>query len=189
MEELEEMRQQLAALKERLDKEQIVNDKLLRSSMKQKAGVINRQRWISCIAAGFVVAMMFTSFYPQGYSLGFCIGTSIFMVFCCAMTNWFHRDVSDEAMDADLLTVAQNVRRLKHRYQMWIRYSFPLVVLWVAWLLYEMYYQLAGNMTVFWITAVSAIVGGIVGGIIAWRMHKKVYRMCDEIVEQIEAAE
>ena len=59
----------------------------------------------------------------------------------------------------------------------------------MAWLLYEMYYQLAGNMTVFWITAVSAIVGGIVGGIIAWRMHKKVYRMCDEIVEQIEAAE
>jgi len=187
MEELDEMRQQLATLKERLDKENIINEKLLRASMKQKAGVINRQAWISCIAAGFVVALMFTFFYPQGYSLPFCIATSIFMTFCCAMTNYYHRDVSDEAMNADLLTVAQNVRRLKRRYQNWIKFSIPVTLLWLAWFLYELYQQVDGVMLLFWTTSAAALVGGIIGGIIGWRMHRKVLRTCDEIVEQIEA--
>ena len=189
MEELEEMRQQLAVLKDRLDKEKIVNEKLLRSSMKQKASVINRQRWISCLAAGFVIAAMFTSFRPMGCSWGFCIGTSIFMVFCCAMTIWFHRDVSDEAMNEDLLTVAQNVSRLKHRYNEWIKYSIPMMLLWLAWLAYEFYKVADGEMVMFWTLVISAIVGGTIGGIWGYSMHRKVCRMCDEIVEQIKAAE
>jgi len=189
MDELEEMRRQLAALKERLDKEEIINERLLRSSMKQKAGVINRQALISYIASGFVVALMFVSFLPQGYSLAFCIGTSVFMVFCVAVTNWFHRDVSDEAMNADLLTVAQNVRRLKHRYQQWLKVSIPLVILWVMWMLYEMYNLMDGISIHFWIMVAAAAVGGTIGGIIGWRMRRKVYKMCDEIVEQIESAE
>lgn len=188
MDELEEMRSQMAALKARLDKEQIINEKLLRASMKQKAGVINRQALISYVAAGFVVATMFCSFLPQGYSLGFCIGTSVFMVFCSAVTSWVHRDVSDEAMSADLLTVAQNVRRLKYRYQQWIKISIPLTILWVIWMIYEMYNNVIdGDIRFFWVLVVCAAIGGTIGGIIGWRMRKKVYKMCDEIVEQIEA--
>ena len=40
--ELENMRQQMATLKKKLDKQEIVNDHIIRQSMKKAAGSINR---------------------------------------------------------------------------------------------------------------------------------------------------
>ena len=53
--QLDEMRQQIALLKAKLDKEAIVNDQLLRQSMRQKMGFINKSALIQYIAGFFTI--------------------------------------------------------------------------------------------------------------------------------------
>ena len=55
MDELQEMREQLAALKEKLNKQEVVNDRLIRDVLNQKMKVINKNGWFSSIAGLFVI--------------------------------------------------------------------------------------------------------------------------------------
>lgn len=45
--ELEEMRQQLGILKEKIDGQKLINDKLIRQSMLNKMSFMKRYTWIS----------------------------------------------------------------------------------------------------------------------------------------------
>ena len=49
--ELEQLREQLSILKRKLEKETIVNDRLMRNAMKNKAKNITRNGWIISIIA------------------------------------------------------------------------------------------------------------------------------------------
>ena len=72
---LEDMRQQINLLKEKLDKENIVNDKLLRASMRQRLGVIRRNQTIEYICALYVISFGSVYFRLIGCSWWFIGGT------------------------------------------------------------------------------------------------------------------
>lgn len=184
--EFDEMRAQLALLKEKLNKEELVNERLLRETMHVKARNINREAVLSVVAALFVIVMMPFSFRPMGFSLQFCIGTVIFMLVCIGATLYQHRDVNSCTMDGDLLTVAKVMRRLKKSYRDWFKFSIPAAVLWFGWMGYEVY-CISGNWKVVAMVMSSALVGGIIGGIIGFASYKRVIRTCDEIISSIES--
>lgn len=90
-------------------------------------------------------------------------------------------------MQGDLLTVAKQVRRLRQTYKDWMRIGIPMVLVWVIWLLVELYVQHTDNLPIFISIAVGILVGGAVGGWIGDRQNKKYVREMDEIIRQIEA--
>ncbi|MBF1418628.1 MAG: hypothetical protein HXN39_01610, partial [Prevotella histicola] len=52
--ELEEMRQQLGILKEKIDGQKLINDKLIRQSMLNKMSFMKKYTWVSFFALLFI---------------------------------------------------------------------------------------------------------------------------------------
>lgn len=184
---LEEMREQLSILKQKLNNEQIINERLLRESCRSKASTFRHSIILTVVSAVFVIIMVFVSFRPLlGFSWPFCIATIVMMIFCVFMTYWDHRNVGEDSFNGDLLTAAQNVRDLRRRYQKWLYVAIPMIIVWYSWMVWEMWGICPDRIT-FYIMVISTFIGGVVGGIIGNVMRRKVIRVCNDIISQIEA--
>ena len=112
--ELEEMRAQMALLKEKLNKEEILTDNLLKQAMTGKMSTINRYKWISLFAALFALTFGNMSWYQIGLPLRFLIGTSVLMVLCVVVMWIIHAKMDErDIMDGNMLEVAKNAKKLK----------------------------------------------------------------------------
>ncbi len=189
MEELELMRQQMAVLKDKLEKETIISDKLLREVTRQKVRRLNRNVWQEGVAVAFVLTFGNYLFYRTGCSWWFIGGTSLMMIVCLFATIIPHSWVrQEEIMSGDLLQVAKQVRRLRKLYQDWIKIGIPMLAVWFAWWGWELYTSV-GNRDIFFSVCIGGVVGGLIGGVIGWGKHKRLLREMDDIINQIEGEE
>jgi uncharacterized membrane protein len=186
MDELQEMREQLAALKEKLNKQEVVNDRLIRDVLSQKMKVINKNGWISGICGLFVITFGNYLFYQMGLSTWFLLGTTVMMIFCAAVTWISHSWVnSNEIAHGDLLRVVKQAQRLQRVYKNWKYIALPMVLVWATWLGLE--YAAEVKDTAMVISMMSGgIIGGLVGGIIGFKQNKKVTNELDEMIRHIE---
>ena len=184
--ELEEMRAQMALLQEKLNKEEILTDSLLKQAMTGKMSTINRYKWVSLFAAIFALTFGNASWYGIGMPLRFLIGTSIIMVVCVVATWIIHAKMDEkDIVDGNLLEVAKNAKKLKKEYIIWQRIGYPVIVVWLAWFFYELMLLNQDKEFLVGLFIASAI-GGIIGGIWGHMMNRKVMRACDDLIRQIE---
>lgn len=183
--ELEEMRAQLNVLKNKLDKEAIINERLLRDTMKRKANIINANAWVS-VGCGIFVILWDVLFLPEiGFSWYFIASTIIMMLVCIFFTWKYHKNVNRKTMSGDLLTVAKVMKKLKEDYVNWLKYSIVMLIFWFAWLSTEFCFILKDwKMCVIVITIL--LISVAIGGFIGLRMHKSVINNADDIIKQIE---
>ena len=186
MDELQEMREQMAALKEKLNKQEVVNERLIRDVLSQKMKVINKNGWISGICGSFVITFGNFMFYQMGLSTYFLIGTTVMMLFCIATTWISHSWInSNEIVNGDLLRVAKQAQRLQRVYKNWKYIALPMILVWATWLGLE--YAAEVKDTAMVISMMSGVViGGLVGGIIGFKQNKKVINELDEMIRHIE---
>ena len=186
MDELQEMREQMAALKDKLNKQEMVNDRLIRNVLSQKMKVVNKNAWVSGLSSLFVITFGNFSFYHMGLSVWFLIGTTVMMVFCVAVTWVSHSWVSsNEIAKGDLLKVAKQAHRLQKVYKNWKYIALPMVMVWLAWLVME-YAAEVQDKTMLISMVSGLLVGGLVGGLVGIRQNKKVITELDEMIAQIE---
>lgn len=179
---LEEMREQIALLKGKLERESIVNDKLLRDALKNK---MNQFRWNSAmeyLACLFVLTFGNFAFYNLTGSWPFIIVTTIYMIICAAATFYTHSKASKHDCNGDLLTVAKKMKQIKKEYHQWLYFTIPSIILWMLWLAYLIIENNEFGMGLVMCMGVGAVIGGIIGLL----MRKKVLDTCDEIISQIE---
>ena len=182
---LESLREQAAILKNKLDKENIVSEEVLRNVMRHKARTINSNAWIS-VAASVLVILMAIFFFPQyGLSLWFSTGTIVIMLVCDVFTWKYHKNLNSKTLNSDLLTVVKTARKLKEDYRNWLKYGFALFAVWFVWYAIEMSVNSKSWQEAL-LTIVVLAVGGALGMVIGLRMHRKVIDTCDEIIRQIE---
>lgn len=186
--ELETMRAQIALLKEKLDKETIVSDKLLRDTMRHKARNINANAWVSVGASIFVIFWALTFLPIEGFSWWF-VGATILMMLVCDFFTWkYHKDVNAKTMNSDLLTVAKVMKQLRDNYKKWLKYSIGLIAVWFVWFAVENCILLSDwRVALFMIIAL--LVGLAIGGFIGLKMHNSVIRNAEEIISQIEESD
>ena len=184
--ELEEMRAQMALLKEKLDKEEILTDNLLKQTMTGKMSTINRYKWITLCAALFALTFGNVSWYGIGLPLRFLIGTSLLMVASVVATWIIHAKMDEkDIMNGNLLEVAKNARKLKKQYITWQRIGWPVIVLWLVWFFFELM-SLDKDREYLWGLLIACVIGGIIGGIWGHMMNRKVMKACDDLIRQIE---
>lgn len=186
--ELETMRAQIALLKEKLDKETIVSDKLLRDTMQHKARNINANAWVSVGASIFVIFWALTFLPSEGFSWWF-VGATILMMLVCDFFTWkYHKDVNAKTMNSDLLTVAKVMKQLRDNYKKWLKYSIGLIAVWFVWFAVE-YCILLSDWRVALFMIIALLVGLAIGGFIGLKMHNSVIRNAEEIISQIEESD
>ena len=183
--ELENMRQQMTTLKNKLNQQEIVNERLMRRSMRNEVNTITRHYNIIMILGILMVPYFYWVFVKlTGFSMAFWIGSSIFMLICVGATFYNSRKINDPAMMSNSLVEArQKVASAKKFDADWLKFGIPAVILWFVWFVYEIYLQdhdFANGL--FWGGCVSGIIGAIAG----FKYHVKTQRQYQEIIDQIE---
>ena len=184
--DLENMRQQMTTLKNKLNKQEIVNDRLIRRSMKNEVGTITRRYYIIMALGLFMIPYGYWCFVKLcGLSLFFWIITSIFMLICTGATFYTYCKISDpNMMNRNLVEARKKVASAKKFEANWLFVGIPAVVLWMAWFLYETYQLHGGALSngLFW----GGCIGGIIGAICGLSINFKTQRQYQDIIDQIE---
>lgn len=180
--ELESLRSQMDLLRKKLEQETIVNEKLMRETMKSRVSTINRQGWISIGAAIFMI--LWTPLAFNNLSTVFIIATIVFMAVDAIATWIIHKQINErQLMSEDMRTVANKMKTLKKSYQWSTIIELPLVIAWCVWFCSEIIQQSDAP----WQFMAGAIAfGAIIGFFIALKMYRKVIDNCDAIIQQIE---
>ena len=183
--DLEKMRQQMTTLKNKLNQQEIVNDRLIRRSMRNEVNTITRRYNIIMILAVFMIPYFYWVFVKlSGFSMAFWIGSSIFMLICAGATFYNTRKISDpDMMSHSLVEARRRVASAKKFDADWLKFGIPAVTLWFAWFVYEIYLQnhdFANGL--FW----GGCVGGIIGAICGIKFHFKTQRQYQDVIDQIE---
>ena len=185
--EMEEMRAQLGTLKEKLEKQTIINERHIRNSMKSKVSDINRTVTGTIIAGIFALVYCTWYFAYQGCSLLYIIGTGVMLAVCLAIT--IVQKVSLGRMDfsrGNIIETAEKLSKIKKHYQNWYKIAIPMLTIWLGWTIYEMS-DIIGLDTPMGIGFCCGALGGmIIGGLIAFRINRKVISKTTEILDQIE---
>jgi len=189
--ELQEMKEQMALLKDSLRKEQIVNDRLLREAMHGKVERIHRKAWVVGLCALYVCTFGIWSFHELGLSWYLIGATVAMMIYSVVKTIIIHRRLAaNNVMTDDLRTVAHAAKRLKEDYIRSLYGGMAMVFVWFIWLAMEILF----GQTVY---AESSLMvrggmlgmlffGGVIGFLLGYRMHRRVLSLCDDIIRQVD---
>ena len=96
--EFEEMRQQMNILKEKLQQQDIVNEKVMRRTMKRNVSGINRRYTFVSILCILMIPYSYWAFVSlTGMSIYFWAATSVFMLLCFGYTVYNGRHLNSRS--------------------------------------------------------------------------------------------
>ena len=186
--ELDQLKAQYETLKQQFDQQEIINDRLMKSSIKHSTDFYKRYRWLQVVLyplAAFFGCLIIT------WGLGNHLSAKVFWVAFCAICLVIEllltRKLQLKTLENDdLLTLSNQARGFKRLFATFtiLNYSTGLVLflgLLLAWIGNGVP-NLGAVMVVFCI----AIVIFVLVGIAEIRYKTK---PCDEIIRQIESAE
>ena len=184
--ELENMRQQMQMLKNKLNQQEIVNDRLMRRSMRNEVNKITRRYYIIMVLSVFMVPYGYWCFVKLcGLSIFFWIITSIFMLICGGVTFYNARKINDpNMMSHSLVEARKKVASAKKFESNWLFFGIPAVILCMTWFFYETYQINNSALTegIFW----GGCIGGVIGAICGISIHSKTQRLYQDVIDQIE---
>ena len=184
--DLENMRQQMATLKNKLNQQEIVNDRLMRRSMRNEVSKITRRYYIIMALSVFMVPYGYWCFVKlSGLSITFWIVTSIFMLICGGATFYNSRKISDPGlMNHSLVEARKKVASAKKFESNWLLFGIPAVILWLCWFFHDVY-QMNGE-SIYSGLFLGGCLGGIIGAIAGINIHFKTQRQYQDVIDQIE---
>ena len=183
--QFEDMRQQLDTLKKKLGEQEIVNDHIIRHSMRNTANDIKRRYYAIMALTLLMIPYTYMVFIlNQGLSMAFWIATSILMLLCAGATYYNSLNVSNSnMMSNNLVEVGQNMARAKKFDANWLFFGIPAAIAWLGWLTWELY-QLDSEAARYMIY--GTICGAVLGVILGFKMHSNTQHQYQEIIDQIE---
>ena len=133
MNEMDEMRQQMAILKEKLKEQEIVNDQLLRNAISSKMRSIKKDRWIKRIIIIFGLIYcpwMMNSLFD--FPTWFIIATIALFLVALAYEEIFSEGTTSEDLSKKgLLQTSKKLSRMRKMNARWLWFGIPTAILWV----------------------------------------------------------
>ena len=188
--ELLEMKEQLALLVQKLEKETIVNSRLIRRSMMEKASWLNRRLIIdSCVGLLMIPFFLFILPRISPISMFFCVYSALFMLLAVLYNYYMYSRFNPKNfIEGNLIEVRKETLNFKKQTQRWTYcVGIPFLITYVPLFVYEkmQYYQ--GE--VLNIVLISGAIGMLIGGAVGVSIFLKMIRTTDEILKQIEELE
>jgi len=184
--ELSELRNQLATFKQRLDNQQIVNDRLLRRSMKARISPFPLTSIITDGIALIISPLIFVAFNRMGVHWGFgaFIILMILIELCYNIYSYYHINKLFTQPN-DIVTMRRGLLQFRRAERIWMSIAIPSILLWVLLVWWQ-----AGALSHFQRGLVYGIIGLVIGlvacfSIYAWQMRRvrQVERELDELSE------
>lgn len=184
--ELEEMRSQVAILKQKLDKQTIISDSHIRNSMNSKKADMTRIIAWTIFAGALSLPYCTWVFYKFGFSQIFIVATDIMLAVCLGLT--IKQRITLKNLDftqGNLVDVAETLNKVKTHYHEWIKIALPMILIWAGWLAYEGLARMEPSPMQMGFLS-GAAVGIILGGIFGYRINRKIVAKSTEILNQIK---
>ena len=185
--ELQEMKEQLAILTQKLEKEAIINERLIRQSMKNKASSIRRAAIIESIIT-LIMIPYFIWVMPNviAISTGLCYFTCFFMVLALVCNYYIHsRFRPEKFIGSNLLEVRKDTLMMKKFYINWLKFiGIPFIIVFFSWFVHDIRLAYPGEELngIYYGIGFGILLGTIIGTI----LFKKIQNTANEILEQIE---
>ncbi len=180
---LREMQQQMQQLREKLNKEQIINERMLRKSCRQ---TVDRLKFKSNLPIVFAIIAILCSpaYLSFGISPWFLIFTCVLMLVSIVATILTNRHIPQ--MDKDLVTATNELTRYKKIHAEWLKYSIPALIVWLGCLIWDfLKNQTISQMELFgFIAGIST--GLILGILLGLKIRRDQLNAADELISQIE---
>lgn len=179
---LNEMQQQLRQMKEKLEGENIINDKLLRNAYRKTLGSLQRKALRQTLIE--VIAMLLClNLLRMGFSIPFVIATEIMLAFCLIVTIVINNRLPK--MDTDLVTAAKGIVRFRKGYANWLWVGIPLLTVWMGGMCYEIMKNQTFPSEARVPMLIGLGVGLVIGGALGLMMRHNILSKSDETIAQI----
>ncbi len=185
--ELDDLRQQINALKNKVDQEGHLNEELVKKAIQRKMkGVHRTLLWLSILAVA-VIPLYILMKYEDGFSWAFTIFTILYLM-GFVVTDYFINRMDISHMGDDMMETARKLTQMKKNRSRSQRIGIVTSFAWLAWFCYEFYVthlEMLGNRTallaIFFIFGVVALVGLTS----SYLLYRRMQRTNDEMINQI----
>lgn len=183
MDHMEELKQQFAILTDKLESQEINNERLLRTVMKTKMKSINKYYYWLFFLGLPIIILCFQTFYCKGQvSLLFYVSTVLLAVLDTICGMVINKMGNNQWQEADLLTARQTLVQMKQRRKKGEIISIPLVIIWLSFFVLEVFRSSANAFML----STFAVIGGLLGLGIGLLAYQKMQRTNDELIREID---
>jgi hypothetical protein len=188
--ELDQLKAQYETLKEQFDQQEIVNDRLMKSSIKRSTDFYGRYRRAQIILyplAAIIGTLCIKCF--QGSHPSLMLFWLSFCSVCFAIELWLTRKMkSKELENSDLLTLSHQARNFKKLFSLFtaLNYSTAMIIA-IGLVIARMGKDI--NLPNFGAVILSFLALLVVFALVGFYEIRYKTRACDDIIRQIEAAE
>lgn len=180
---MEELKQQFAILTDKLESQEINNERLLRTVMKTKMKSINKYYYWLFFLGLPIIILCFQTFYCKGQvSLLFYVSTVLLAVLDTICGMVINKMGNNQWQEADLLTARQTLVQMKQRRKKGEIISIPLVIIWLSFFVLEVFRSSANAFML----STFAVIGGLLGLGIGLLAYRKMQRTNDELIQEID---
>ena len=180
--ELNEMSEQIALLKDKLQRQQIISEQNIIVAAQKGISKLNKTGNIWGIFGIFAVVYCSWAFHRFGFSDGFVIGTAIFLAICAAVTIYAHWGIrSIDVANGNLVDISQRLISFRKIYSHYHLFAVPALLVW-CYFLYQDAQRMLDNAEYF---LIGGCVGGLIGAVIGLKAHFKVIRETDKVLANI----
>ena len=191
MNELEQMREQMIAFKERLNKQQIINEQLVRNSMGSKLSWIKNFVWTEIILVPILLLIMASFHYSQGLSWWLFAFLAIGLIADVVGDYIINRIPKSQLLSGDMIETSKRLIKMKKQRATWFTIGMIFVTIWLVWFIIELVFKLnipcdsPSHSAIVTIMTLGLAISGLIGGFIAWLIFRKMQRTNNQLIEQI----
>ena len=190
--ELELLRQQMNVLKEKLDAQEIVNDRLVAKSMRKEMSWIKKYIYVQFALIPFVALI----WVGVKYILGLSWWNYSFLMLMCVVFVYIDYVVNVKALsNADyhknnLIETARKLVKMKRQRTIQMIVEILLLILWLIWTFLEVNSAQSTatglRLSLLQGGIIGGYIGGVIGIIVAFVIFYKMQRTNDRMIEQID---
>ena len=190
--ELELLRQQMNVLKEKLDAQEIVNDRLVAKSMRKEMSWIKKYIYVQFALIPFVALI----WVGVKYILGLSWWNYSFLMLVCVISVYVDYVINVKVLsNADYhknnrIETARKLVKMKRQRTIQMIVEILLLILWLIWTFLEVNSAQSTATGLRQSLLQGGIIGGYIGGVIgiivAFVIFYKMQRTNDRMIEQID---
>lgn len=181
--ELDELREHIALLRDKLRKQEMINERGIMLITQKGINKLNRVGTIYTLFGLFATIYCSIMFHRFGFSDGFVVGTAIFLGVCTVSTAYAHFGLRDvDVASGNLVDIANRLLRLRKIYSRWHFFVVPALVVWCYFLYWDAQ-RMLDNADGF---LMAGLVGGTIGGALGLWRHFKTLREADNAIAHIK---
>ena len=190
--ELEFMRSQMEDFKTQLDKQKIVNEKFIISSMKKSMSWIKKYVYFEfCLLLVIAIMWLAIKEYAHLSWFNYCFLMAVVVIDVIADYRINVSALSDDDYSSsNLVSTITKLTRMKRQRFIQMMLSVPAIVVWLLWCGVEAWMHLPADAPDYVRGAIyggmaGGVIGGISGLVFVFRIFFKMQRTNDEVISQI----